>query len=117
MNYSTYDKELYILVCALQTWQHYLHPKEFVLHTDRKSLKYLMSQNKLSERHARWVAFIDSFPFVIKFKTGKSNVVADALSRRYTLITTLDAKLLGFKFIKDLYETNLDFGEIFTSLP
>ncbi|XP_071917061.1 uncharacterized protein [Coffea arabica] len=48
---------------------------------------------------------------------GKTNVVADALSRRYTLITTLDTKLLGFEFIKDLYAADLDFGEIFTTLP
>ncbi|CAA7050008.1 unnamed protein product [Microthlaspi erraticum] len=34
LNYPTYDKELYALVRALQTWQHYLWPKEFVIHTD-----------------------------------------------------------------------------------
>jgi len=27
LNYSTYDKELYVLVRALQNWQHYLLPK------------------------------------------------------------------------------------------
>ena len=27
LNFSTYDKELYALVRALQTWQHYLLPK------------------------------------------------------------------------------------------
>ena len=36
---------------------------------------------------------------------------------RYTLITTLEAKLLGFEFIKDLYATDSDFGEIFIFLP
>ncbi|XP_071901038.1 uncharacterized protein [Coffea arabica] len=117
LNYSTYDKELMALVRALQTWQHYLRPREFVLHTDHESLKHIKSQTKLSKRHARWVAFIDSFVFVIKYKVGKTNVVADALSRRYTLITTLDTKLLGFEFIKDLYAADLDFGEIFTTLP
>jgi hypothetical protein len=31
LNYLTYDKELYALVRALETWQHYLWPKEFVI--------------------------------------------------------------------------------------
>jgi len=39
-NYSTYDKELYTLFRALKTWQHYLLPKEFVIHSDHESLKY-----------------------------------------------------------------------------
>ncbi|XP_071923188.1 uncharacterized protein [Coffea arabica] len=82
LNYSTYDKELMALVRALQTWQHYLGPREFILHTDHESFKHIKSQTKLSKRHARWVAFIDSFAFFIKYKVGKTNVVADALSRR-----------------------------------
>jgi len=41
LNYPTYDKELYALVCALQTWQQYLLPKEYVIHSDHESLKYL----------------------------------------------------------------------------
>nr|XP_027127769.1 uncharacterized protein LOC113743895 [Coffea arabica] len=117
LNYSTYDKELYALVRALQTWQHYLRPKEFVLHTDHESLKHLKSQNKLSKRHARWIAFIDTFPFVIRYKPGKSNIVADALSRRYTLITTLDAKLLGFELIKEAYPDDSDFGKEYSNFP
>jgi hypothetical protein len=31
VNYSTYCKELYALVRILETWQHYLWPKEFVI--------------------------------------------------------------------------------------
>ncbi|XP_042386562.1 uncharacterized protein LOC121978260 [Zingiber officinale] len=41
LNYSTYDKELYALVRALETWQHYLWSKEFIIHTDHESLKHL----------------------------------------------------------------------------
>lgn len=55
LNYPTYDKELYALVRALQTWQHCLLPKEFVIHTDHESLKHLKGQHKLNRRHARWV--------------------------------------------------------------
>ncbi|OMO96175.1 Retrotransposon gag protein [Corchorus capsularis] len=82
LNYPTYDKELYALVRALQTWQHYLWPKEFVIHTDHESLKYLRGQQKLNKRHAKWSEFIESFPYVVRYKQGKDNVVADALSRR-----------------------------------
>ena len=34
LKYPTYVKELYALVRALQTWQHYLWLKEFVLHME-----------------------------------------------------------------------------------
>ena len=88
LNYPTYDKELYALVRVLETWQHYLWPKEFVIHSDHESLKYIKSQSKLSRRHAKWVEFIESFPYVIKHKKGKENIVADALSRRYVLLST-----------------------------
>ena len=78
LNYPTYDKELYALVRALQTWQHYLWPKEFVIHTDHESLKHLKGQDKLNCRHAKWVEFLESFPYVIRYKSGKENIVANA---------------------------------------
>ena len=53
LNYPTYDKELYALFHALETWQHYLWPRKFVIHTDHESLKHLKGQGKLNQRHAR----------------------------------------------------------------
>ena len=61
LNYPTYDKEMYALVRALKTWQHYLLPKEFVIHTIHKSWKHLQGQGKIHKRHAKWVEFIESF--------------------------------------------------------
>ncbi|XP_042415186.1 uncharacterized protein LOC122004349 [Zingiber officinale] len=113
LNYSTYDKELYALVRALETWQHYLWSKEFIIHTDHESLKHLKGQGKLSRRHARWIEFIEMFPYVIQYKQGKENVVADDLSRRYTLISTLGSKFLGFEHLKELYVNDADFADIF----
>ncbi|RDX96811.1 hypothetical protein CR513_20497, partial [Mucuna pruriens] len=86
----TYDRELYALIRALQTWQHYLLSKEFVIHK-----------------------FLEQFPYVIKHKQGKLNVVANALSRRYTLIAMLETKMLGIDCIKELCEKNIDFSEPF----
>ena len=58
LNYPTYDKELYALVRALETWQHYLWSKEFVIHTDHESLKHLKGYGKLNRRHAQRMEFI-----------------------------------------------------------
>nr|KYP33065.1 Transposon Ty3-I Gag-Pol polyprotein [Cajanus cajan] len=109
LNYLTYDKELYTIIIALQVWEHYLVTKEFVIHTDHKSLKYLRRQGKLNKRHAKWVKYLEQFPYIIKYKKGKSNVVADALSRRHTLLSTLGTQILGFDDVKELYELDLDF--------
>ncbi|XP_057962265.1 uncharacterized protein LOC131153830 [Malania oleifera] len=82
LNYPTYDKELYALVRALEMWQHYLWPKEFLIHTDHESLKCLKGQDKLNKRTAHWVEFIETFPYVIRYKQDRGNMVADTLSRR-----------------------------------
>jgi hypothetical protein len=111
LNYPIYDKELYALVQSLETWQHYLFPKEFVIHSDHESLKHLKGQLKLNRRHAKWCEFIEPFPYIVKYKKGKDNVVANALSRRHALLTQLDVKTLGLESINELYPTNSYFVE------
>ncbi|KAF8048971.1 hypothetical protein N665_2339s0001 [Sinapis alba] len=113
LNYPTYDKELYALVRSLETWQHYLLSKEFVIHTDHETLKYFRGQTTLKKRHARWLEFVESFPYVIKYKKGKENIVADALSRRHALISLMEAKVMGFEHIKYQYGEDPDFGDIY----
>ena len=77
-------------------------------------MKHITGQHKLNKRHAKWVEFLESFPYVIRYKKGKDNVVADALSRRYALLNYLDSHLIGFAYIKELYATDPDFGERYT---
>jgi hypothetical protein len=66
LNCSVYDKELYALVRSLETWHHYLLPKEFIIHSYHESLKHLKGQLKLNKRHAKWSEFIESFPYIVK---------------------------------------------------
>ena len=66
-------------------------------------------------RHAKWVEFLEQFPYVIKHKKGKGNVVADALSRRYALLAMLETKLFGLESLKDMYVHDVDFAEIFAA--
>jgi hypothetical protein len=75
-------------------------------------LKHIRCQGKLNRRHAKWVEFIESFPYVIKHKKGKENVIADALSRRYALLTQLNYKIFGLETIKDQYVHDVDFKDV-----
>jgi hypothetical protein len=112
LNYSTYDKELYALARTLETWQHYLWSKVLVIHSDHESLKHIRSQRKMNSRHAKWVEFIESFPYVIKHKKEKENIIADALSRRYTLLTQLDCKIFGLDTTKTQYVNDINFKNV-----
>ncbi|RDX63883.1 Tf2-6, partial [Mucuna pruriens] len=100
-NYSTYDKELYALVWALQVWRHCLLSNKFIVSNNHDLLKYLNGQHKLNKRHSKWVDFLEQFLHVIKHKQGKANVVADALSRMHALL--------------ELYVNNNDFIEAYDS--
>ena len=53
--------------------------------------------------------------YAIKYKKGKENILVDALSRRYVLLTSLNAKLIGFEYVKELYEHDFDFAQIFVA--
>uniref|UniRef100_A0A2N9EGL5 RNA-directed DNA polymerase n=1 Tax=Fagus sylvatica TaxID=28930 RepID=A0A2N9EGL5_FAGSY len=113
--YSTYDKEFYAIIRALDHWSHYLLPNEFLLHSDHEALKYLNSQQKLNSRHASWVEFLQPYSFSIKHKSGKLNQVADALSRRHSLLSTMEVQVLGFEVLKELYKNDPDFGNVWES--
>ena len=85
LNYPTHDNELYAMARTSQN-QHYLWPREFIIHYDHQSLKFSKTQGNLQKIHAKWFNFIEMFQYMIKYKNGKKNVVANALSRRYAFI-------------------------------
>jgi hypothetical protein len=81
-NYPVHEQELLAIICALKEWRHYLHGQHFTVITDHCSLKYLQTQPHLSPRQRRWMEFLQQYHFKIEYRAGKTNVVADALSRR-----------------------------------
>ena len=85
---STYEKELLALVVAVKKWRHYLLGRPFVITTDHQSLKYLLEQRVGTPAQQKWITKLLGYVFIVKYKHGKENVVADALSRK-------DENLLG----------------------
>ncbi|GJS51310.1 reverse mRNAase [Tanacetum coccineum] len=66
--------------------------------------------------HARWVSYLQLFPFTLKHKPGHQNQVADTLSRRATLLVTLTHEVTGFEVFRDLYAIDEDFGNTWSKL-
>jgi hypothetical protein len=82
LRYATRDQELLAIKEALKHWRHYLFGVRFTIHCDHESLKYIQSQSELHGKLLRWNDFIQQFDFGdVRYLPGKSNPVADALSR------------------------------------
>ncbi|RDX80938.1 Retrovirus-related Pol polyprotein, partial [Mucuna pruriens] len=107
LNYPMYDKELYTLIKALQVWLHYLLSNEFVIHIDHESLKHLRGQHKLNKRHAKWIEFLEKFPYTqfLSIKCSQKHPFQVPIRHiKYDLsLAMLETKLVGFESLKDLY--------------
>ncbi|KAK8521637.1 hypothetical protein V6N12_031531 [Hibiscus sabdariffa] len=82
LNYPTHDLELAAIVFGLKIWRHYLYGEKCHIFIDHKSLKYLLTQKDLNLRQRRWMELLKDYDLVIDYHPGKTNVVADALSRK-----------------------------------
>jgi hypothetical protein len=111
--YSTYEKELYAVIQDLKKWRHYLIPKEFVLYSDNQALQFITRQEKLNEKHTKWVEFMQNFTFVIKHIVGIANKVAYSLSMRSLIVQEFQVKTLGFEHLKEMYKEDADFKEAY----
>ena len=81
LNYSIHEKELLAIIYALKVWRIYLEGHHFKVITDHKSLCFFNTQPTLSRRQARWNELVQEYDFEIIYKPGKTNIVADALSK------------------------------------
>src|SRR6201990_1502600 len=80
-NYSTIDKELTALRWAVKSLKAFLKGVKFVIYTDHQPLIYLQNMSMVDGRVARTWEELNEYDFEIRHIVGKSNTIADALSR------------------------------------
>ncbi|GKC83683.1 putative reverse transcriptase domain-containing protein [Tanacetum coccineum] len=81
-NYTTLDLELRSVVFALKIWRHNLYGTKCSVFTDHKSLQHILNQKELNMRQRRWLELLSDYDCEIRYRPGKANIVADALSRK-----------------------------------
>ena len=82
-HYPAHKLEFLALKWAVcEKFHEYLYGSNlFEVYTDNNPLTYVLSSAKLDACGQRWVAKLANYNFTIKYKSGLSNVEADALSR------------------------------------
>lgn len=77
--WSIYEIELYALIYCIKSWSSLLYGKSFTAQVDHRNLHFL--QKSPLAKVNRWRLFLSEFDFVLQIIPGKSNIVADMLSR------------------------------------
>lgn len=79
--YSATEQELLAIVWGVEYFRPYLYGNPFKILTDHKPLVWLMEVKDPSSRLIRWKLRLANYQFEIKHTKGKTNYVADCLSR------------------------------------
>lgn len=86
--YDIHDREMLAVMTALREWRAELEGLQrddrFSIFTDHQALEYFMTTKKLNARQARWSEELSRFHFLIRYRPGVRNKLADALSRKET---------------------------------
>jgi len=81
--YEVHDKELLVIVKALQDWRPYLADteKSIQIYTDHKNLKNFATIKQLNQQQVCWAEQLVDYEFQIHYKKSNENDEANALSK------------------------------------
>jgi site-specific DNA-cytosine methylase len=80
-NYSSYEGECLAVKWAVTHFRCYLWGNSCVVITDHQPLLWLLSNDKLRGKLARWALILQEFDLTIRHRAGVTNQDADGLSR------------------------------------
>jgi hypothetical protein len=81
VNYTVTEKELLVVVHAINKFRHYITGYQEFVHTDHSTIKLLMKKPVTNPRVTIWLLLLQEFNINMIDRPGKDNLVADFLSR------------------------------------
>ena len=80
-NYSPTEGEALAIVFTLKRCAYLLYGQKLCIRTDHRPLTFVTQGSEYNRKLARWWSILAEFDYRLEYVAGKSNVVADALSR------------------------------------
>jgi hypothetical protein len=81
LNYTVTEKELLVVVHAINKIHHYITSYEVFVHTDHSSIRFLVNKPITNGRVTRWLLLWQEFNIIVLDRPRKDNVVVEFLSR------------------------------------
>ncbi len=93
-NYHIYDKKLLAIIQCFEHWRLELEDTELSVQmfTDHQTLKIFMKNKQLTRWQANYLNILSKFNFQIIFRSGKTNIEVDALTRMSMINSSESAK-------------------------
>ena len=90
MTFSTYLKELSAIIFGITQFRPYIFRRHFTIYTDHLPLPYLKKQKHTTLTACNLASKLTGYDCDIVYKSGRTNVVADALSRNIPTGSDID---------------------------
>lgn len=119
-NYSQIEKEGLAIMFGLEKFYLYLCGRQFTLYTDHKPLMHIFNPSRgipvqTASRLQRWAIQLSAFNYDIKYRSGKQNENADALSRLPLKEEELKGDLFSLKEMEKLLHIQVSHLPVFTA--
>ncbi len=81
-NYSSYEGECLAIVWAIIHFSPYFYGTNFTLYTDHQPMKWLMTNDKLTSKLARWALILQEYEFKVIHRPGITHQNTDTMSQK-----------------------------------